>query len=99
MPCCSPVSWTFEESTTDVMPRDVLVFLPPTLAQGWVHFTYLLISTSSDSIEDLRPFKIILAGVFVSCPRICLVRAIVAITVAEPLLWARVSVYLLESIY
>ena len=80
------------------MPHDA-VFLHLTPAQGWVHVAYLLISTSSDSTEDLRPFKITLAGVLVSCPRICHVRAIEAVQVAEPLLWVRVLVYLLESIH
>lgn len=56
----------FGESTPDVMPHDVSVFLHLMLVPGRVHFAYLLISASYDSIEDLRPFKIILAGVLVA---------------------------------
>lgn len=68
---CLPHYWlsglmTFGESTPDVMPYDVFVLFHLMLLPGRVHFAYLLISASFNSIEDLSPFKIILAEVLVA---------------------------------
>lgn len=58
-----------------------------------------LIYTSSDSTEDLRPLKMVLAGALVICPRVYLFGVIEAGAAAERLLWAKLSVHLIESVH